>query len=58
MENRVDVDKLALPAFVMKDVTGDPFFTGGNLATLTEEDFRKGLLQRLHDPTDLSSTSK
>ena len=54
MEKRVDVDKLALPSFVIKDVTDDLFFSGGNLATMTDKDFRQGLSQRLRDHKNLS----
>jgi hypothetical protein len=32
---------LALPSFIIKDVTEDPFFTGGNLVTITDEEFRQ-----------------
>jgi CYTH domain-containing protein len=54
VEKKTDVDELVLPAFVLKDVTEDPFFSGGNLATMTEEEFRQGLLQRLRDHENLS----
>ena len=48
-KKKLDTDELALPPFVLKDVTEDPFFTGGNLVTMTDEEFRQGLLQRLRD---------
>jgi CYTH domain-containing protein len=54
MEKRADANELALPSFVLKDVTEDPFFTGGNLMTMTDEEFRQGLLQRLRDHENLS----
>jgi CYTH domain-containing protein len=53
VEQKAGVDGLAFPSFVLKDVTEDPFFTGGNLATMPEEEFRHGLLQRLRDYKDL-----
>jgi CYTH domain-containing protein len=49
LDKRAGVNELALPSFVLKDVTEDPFFTGGNLVTMTEEEFRQGLSQRVHD---------
>jgi CYTH domain-containing protein len=53
MEKRADANELALPSFVIKNVTEDPFFTGGNLMTMTDEEFRQGLLQRLRDHENL-----
>ena len=50
VESKTGVDALALPLFVLKDVTEDPFFTGGNLVTMTDEEFKQGLSQRLHAP--------
>lgn len=50
MESKAGVDALALPLFVLRDVTEDPFFTGGNLVTMTDEEFKQGLSQRLHVP--------
>jgi adenylate cyclase len=47
VEKKEVVDELALPSFILKDVTADPFFTGGNLVTMTEEEFRQGLAERL-----------
>lgn len=38
---------LALPGFILKDVTADPFFNGGSLAVMTDVEFRQGLAQRL-----------
>ena len=54
VEQKAGVDELALPSFVIKEVTEDPFFTGGNLVTMTDEEFRQGLLQRLRDHENLS----
>jgi len=48
-EKKAEVAELALPAFVLGEVTEDPFFTGGNLIMLTDEEFRRGLSQRLSD---------
>ena len=49
VERKEVVDELALPSFILKDVTEDPFFTGGNLVTMMAEEFRQGLSQRLRD---------
>ena len=49
VEKKAELDDLALPSFVLKEVTEDPFFTGGNLVTMTNEEFRQGLSQRLRD---------
>jgi len=53
VEKKAGVDELALPSFVLKEVTEDPFFTGGNLVTMTDEEFRQGLSQRLRDHENL-----
>lgn len=53
LENKAGVDELALPSFVLQDVTEDPFFTGGNLVAITDEEFRQGLSQRLRDHENL-----
>ena len=37
----------ALPSFALNDVTEDPFFTGGNLVMMSDEEFRQGLTQRM-----------
>lgn len=42
-----EFDEFALPLFALKDVTDDPFFTGGSLAIMPDEEFRQGLSQRL-----------
>ena len=47
LEKRAGADELALPMFVIKDVTEDSFFTGGKLVTMSDEEFRLGLSQRL-----------
>jgi CYTH domain-containing protein len=39
-----DVD---LPSFILKEITNDPFFSGGNLAMMTDEEFRQGLRERI-----------
>lgn len=39
-QTMADVAQLPLPSFAVRDVTGEPFFTGGNLMTLTREAFR------------------
>ena len=48
-ESKSELDEFALPLFALKDVTDDPFFSGGNLAIMTDEEFRKGLSQRIRD---------
>ena len=53
MENKAGVGDLALPSFILKEVTEDPFFTGGNLVTMTGEEFRQGLSLRLRDHENL-----
>ena len=53
VEKKADADELVLPSFVLQDVTEDPFFTGGNLVTMTDEEFRQGLSQRLRDHENL-----
>ena len=40
-------EALPLPAFALKEVTADPFFSGGNLAKLSEGEFRRELERRL-----------
>ena len=49
LETKAEVSEFVLPSFVLKDATDDPFFTGGNLVTLTDEEFQQGLSQRLRD---------
>jgi CYTH domain-containing protein len=46
-EETPELDELVLPLFALKDVTADPFFSGGNLAMMREEEFRQGLSQRI-----------
>ena len=52
-EKQAEADEFVLPSFVLKDVTGDPFFTGGDLVMMTEEEFRQGLSQRIRDHQNL-----
>ena len=47
LEKKAESDEFAFPSFVLQDVTEDPFFTGGSLVTMTDEEFRQGLSQRL-----------
>jgi CYTH domain-containing protein len=49
VEKKPGVNKLVLPSIVIRDVTEDPFFRGGSLATMTDEEFLRGLSYRLHD---------
>ena len=44
-ERQSELDEITLPVFALQDVTDDPFFTGGNLVAMTDEEFRKGLSQ-------------
>jgi len=53
VEKKAGVDELALDSFVLKDVTEDPFFTGGSLMAMTDEEFRQGLSQRLRSDKNL-----
>ena len=48
-EKTSELDELVLPWFAFKDVTADPFFSGGNLAMVRDEEFRQGLWQRIRD---------
>lgn len=53
LENRsVGALDFLSPAF--KDITGDPFFTGGSLAMMSDEAFSQGLSQRLRDSENIS----
>lgn len=45
-ENEPNINDMVLPKFAQKDVTDDPFFNGGNLAMMTDEEFQKGLVQK------------
>lgn len=49
LERKEEAYKIVLPSFVLKDVTDDPFFTGGRLVAMTDEEFKQGLSQRLRD---------
>ncbi|HLO17060.1 MAG TPA: hypothetical protein VK206_19660, partial [Anaerolineales bacterium] len=48
-EKKSELEEVVLPLFALKDVTDDPFFTGGNLAVMTDEEFRQGLSQSSRD---------
>jgi len=48
-EGQSELGEFALPLFALKEVTDDPFFTGGNLVTMTEQEFRQGLSHCLRD---------
>ena len=56
-EGQSELGEFALPLFALKEVTDDPFFTGGNLVTMTEEEFRQGLSQRLRDHQSFSQNA-
>jgi CYTH domain-containing protein len=49
LEQNAELGEAALPPFALQDVTADPFFTGGNLARMTDLDFKQGLAQRLRN---------
>lgn len=49
LEQHVELEEAALPLFALQDVTDDPFFHGGNLARMTDLEFRQGLSQRLRN---------
>ena len=49
LEKKAEAGAFVLPSFVLKEVTDDPFFTGGNLVTMTDEEFKQGLSQRVRD---------
>jgi CYTH domain-containing protein len=46
LENQAQAGKFVLPSFVLREVTDDPFFAGGNLV-MTDEEFKQGLARRL-----------
>ena len=46
-ETAEELALLPLPGFAIKEVTNDPFFTGGFLVTMTEQEFQKEFAQRL-----------
>ncbi len=48
VEKTSEVENPVLPLFAIQDVTDDPFFSGGNLATVREEEFQQTLSQRIH----------
>lgn len=48
-ENKAGIGEFVLPSFVLKNVTDDRFFTGGNLIALADAEFRQGLSQRMRD---------
>ena len=48
-EKTSELDELVLPLFALKDVTDDPFFSGGNLAMVRDNEFQPGLSQRIRD---------
>jgi adenylate cyclase len=53
LEKKEKASEFILPSFVLKDVTSDPFFTGGNLVAITDEEFKQGLSERLRAPRNL-----
>ncbi len=56
-QGQSELSKFALPVFALKDVTDDSFFTGGNLVTMTDEEFSIGLSQRLRDHQSFSQNA-
>ena len=49
LDDKGEVREFILPSFVLKAVTDDAFFTGGNLVTMTDNEFRQGLSKRLRN---------
>lgn len=47
-ETTEEVAQLPFPDFALRDVTVDPFFAGGALATLDHETFQAGLAERFN----------
>jgi CYTH domain-containing protein len=47
-ETTADLAAQPFPTFALKEVTADPFFSGGALAGLTEAEFREGFAQRIN----------
>jgi CYTH domain-containing protein len=56
-ERQSELGGFGLPLFALKDVTDDPFFSGGNLVMMTDEEFRLGLSQRLRDQQSFSQNA-
>ena len=46
-ETATELAAQPFPSFALMEVTADPFFSGGALATMSEEEFREGLIKRL-----------
>lgn len=44
-ESEMALRQLAFPTFAVREVTRDPFFTGGALATVSEDDLRRKLAE-------------
>lgn len=51
-QTEAELAELTPPRFALKEVTDDPFFTGGHLAMLTEQAFQLELARRLGDEAD------
>lgn len=51
-QTEAELAGLTPPSFALKDVTDDPFFSGGRLAMLTEQTFQLELARRLGDEAD------
>ena len=56
-DGQSDLSEFTIPLFALQDVTDDPFFTGGNLVTMTDEELRKGLSQRLRGHQSFSQNA-
>jgi CYTH domain-containing protein len=48
-DNEAGDGEFVLSSLVLKEVTHDPFFTGGNLANMTDAELKQGLSQRIRD---------
>jgi len=53
IEKQGNAGELDLISFGLKEVTADPFFTGGSLAMMTDETFRLGMALRLREYENL-----
>ena len=48
-ETKQECERLQTPAFALREVTGDIFFTGGFLAKLTRAEFEADIAKRLYE---------
>ena len=48
-EKESESGEFPLPLFALKEVTDDPFFTGGHLVIVTDEEVKQGLSHHIRD---------